>query len=124
MVPATWCWVKALKMLKLIEVPCRRCLSASPRHSIHTPAAKWYGVAKDFRFKIQRPGDQPGSEFIVAIAGEMIRACPVPADPQAARIDIVNGEISEVELIITAAVSPRIQWPAIRPIRSLAIRRR
>jgi formate--tetrahydrofolate ligase len=54
---------------------------------------KWYGVAKDFRFKINDLVINQGSEFIVAIAGEMMRMPGLPADPQAKRIDIVNGEI-------------------------------
>lgn len=52
-----------------------------------------YGVAKDFRFKINDIVINQGSEFIVAIAGEMMRMPGLPADPQAKRIDIVNGEI-------------------------------
>jgi len=54
---------------------------------------KWYGVAKNFRFKINDLVINQGSEFIVAIAGEMMRMPGLPADPQAKRIDIVNGEI-------------------------------
>jgi formate--tetrahydrofolate ligase len=53
----------------------------------------WYGVAKDFRLKINDLVINQGSEFIVAIAGQMMRMPGLPADPQAKRIDIVNGEI-------------------------------
>lgn len=52
-----------------------------------------YGVAKDFRFKINDIVINQGSEFIVAIAGEMMRMPGLPADPQAKYIDIVDGEV-------------------------------
>lgn len=54
---------------------------------------KWYGVAKDFQLKINDLVINQGSEFIVAIAGEMMRMPGLPADPQAKRIDIIDGEI-------------------------------
>ncbi len=54
---------------------------------------KAYGVAKDFRLKINDLVINQGSEFIVAIAGEMMRMPGLPADPQAKRIDIIDGEI-------------------------------
>ena len=54
---------------------------------------KAYGVAKDFRFKINDIVINQGAEFIVAIAGEMMRMPGLPADPQATRIDIENGEV-------------------------------
>lgn len=54
---------------------------------------KWYGVAKGFSFKINDIVINQGSEFIVAIAGSMMRMPGLPADPQARRIDIVNGEV-------------------------------
>ncbi len=54
---------------------------------------KWYGVASDFRFKINDLVINQGSEFIVAIAGEMMRMPGLPADPQAKRIDIVDGKV-------------------------------
>lgn len=52
-----------------------------------------YGVAKDFRFKINDIVINQGSEFVVAIAGEMMRMPGLPADPQAKYIDIVDGEV-------------------------------
>ena len=54
---------------------------------------KQYGVAKDFRFKINDLVINQGSEFIVAIAGEMMRMPGLPADPQARRIDLIDGEV-------------------------------
>ena len=50
-------------------------------------------TTNDFRFKINDLVINQGSEFIVAIAGEMMRMPGLPADPQAKRIDIIDGEI-------------------------------
>src|SRR5690554_4371026 len=52
-----------------------------------------YGVARDFRFKINDIVINQGAEFIVAIAGEMMRMPGLPADPQARRIDLVDGKV-------------------------------
>ena len=52
-----------------------------------------YGVAKDFTFTINDIVLNNGAEFIVAIAGTMMRMPGLPKDPQAKRIDIVNGYI-------------------------------
>ncbi len=86
---------KALKMLKRIEgTPLERlpvCIAKTQYSFSADPKA--YGVAKDFRFKVNDLVINQGSEFIVAIAGEMMRMPGLPADPQAKRIDIVNGEI-------------------------------
>lgn len=86
---------KALKKLKLIEgtllVKMPVCIAKTQYSFSADP--RWYGVAKDFRFKINDLIINQGSEFIVAIAGEMMRMPGLPPDPQARRIDIVNGEI-------------------------------
>ena len=55
--------------------------------------AKAYGVAKDFEFKINDLVINNGAEFIVAIAGEIMRMPGLPKVPQANFIDIVNGHI-------------------------------
>lgn len=52
-----------------------------------------YGVARDFRFKINDIVINQGADFIVAIAGEMMRMPGLPADPQARRIDLVDGKV-------------------------------
>ena len=52
-----------------------------------------YGVPTDFNFEINDIVINQGSEFIVAIAGTMMRMPGLPGDPQAKRIDIVDGEI-------------------------------
>lgn len=55
--------------------------------------AEAYGVAKDFNFTINDIVLNSGAEFIVAIAGSIMRMPGLPADPQAHRIDIVDGFI-------------------------------
>lgn len=54
---------------------------------------KAYGVAKDFRLKINDLVINQGSEFIVAITGEMMRMPGLPKEPAAKSINIVKGEI-------------------------------
>ena len=86
---------KALKKLKMIEgTPLAKmpvCIAKTQYSFSADP--KWFGVAKDFRFKINDLVINQGSEFIVAIAGEMMRMPGLPADPQATRIDIIDGVI-------------------------------
>ncbi|MEG1615685.1 MAG: formate--tetrahydrofolate ligase [Bacteroidales bacterium] len=54
---------------------------------------KAYGVAKGFDFKINDIVINKGAEFIVAIAGEIMRMPGLPKVPQANFIDIVDGNI-------------------------------
>lgn len=86
---------KAVKKLKYIEgTPLEKmpvCIAKTQYSFSADPKA--YGVAKDFRLKINDLVINQGSEFIVAIAGEMMRMPGLPADPQAKRIDIVDGRI-------------------------------
>ena len=85
----------ALKKMKLIEGTYLENMPVCIAKTQYSFSAdpKWYGVAKDFRFKINDLVINQGSEFIVAIAGEMMRMPCLPADPQAKRIDIINGVI-------------------------------
>ncbi|MCC8144888.1 MAG: formate--tetrahydrofolate ligase [Bacteroidales bacterium] len=55
--------------------------------------AKQYGVAKGFKLKINDIVINNGAEFIVAIAGEIMRMPGLPKVPNAVNIDIVNGQI-------------------------------
>lgn len=86
---------KALRRLKRIEgTPLAKfpvCIAKTQFSFSADP--KEYGVAKGFRFKINDIVINQGSEFIVAIAGEMMRMPGLPADPQAKRIDIVDGKV-------------------------------
>ena len=86
---------KALKKLKRIhgtELEKFPICIAKTQYSFSADP-KAYGVAKDFRFKINDIVINQGSEFIVAIAGEMMRMPGLPASPQALRIDVVDGEV-------------------------------
>lgn len=55
--------------------------------------ANAYGVAKDFNFSVNDVVINTGAEFIVVIAGAIMRMPGLPKDPQANRIDIINGNI-------------------------------
>ena len=52
-----------------------------------------YGVARDFELKVRDVIINNGAEMIVVIMGEIMRMPGLPKDPQAKRIDIVNGQI-------------------------------
>jgi len=52
-----------------------------------------YGVAENFEFKINNIVINNGAEFIVAIAGEIMRMPGLPKNPQALKIDLVDGKI-------------------------------
>ncbi len=54
---------------------------------------KAYGVARDFDFHINDLVLNNGAEFIVAIAGNIMRMPGLPKEPQAKYIDLVDGEI-------------------------------
>ncbi len=54
---------------------------------------KAYGVPEGFNIAIRDVVINRGAEFIVLIAGEILRMPGLPKVPQAERIDIVNGEI-------------------------------
>ncbi len=86
---------KAMKILKKIEGTALEkmpvCIAKTQFSFSADPKA--YGVAKNFQFKINDIIINQGAEFIVALAGEMVRMPGLPADPQAKRIDIVNGQI-------------------------------
>lgn len=58
-----------------------------------TDDAKRYGVPKDFTFTVSDLVINNGAEFVVAIAGSMMRMPGLPKEPQAKHIDLVDGEI-------------------------------
>jgi Formyltetrahydrofolate synthetase len=86
---------QANKMLKLIkemgicEFPV--CIAKTPYS--FSADEKAYGVATDFELNIRDIVINNGAEMIVAIAGDIMRMPGLPKDPQATRIDIVNGFI-------------------------------
>ncbi len=81
--------LKKLKGTSLEKLPI--CIAKTQYSFSADPKA--YGVAKDFRFKINDIVINQGAEFIVAIAGEMMRMPGLPASPQALRIDVKDGEV-------------------------------
>ena len=54
---------------------------------------KAYGVAKDFELKVRDIVINNGAEMIVVIMGEIMRMPGLPKEPQALKIDIVNGQV-------------------------------
>ena len=54
---------------------------------------KAYGVAKDFELKVRDVIINNGAEMIVVLMGEIMRMPGLPKEPQARKIDIVDGMI-------------------------------
>ncbi len=54
---------------------------------------KAYGVAKDFELKVRDVIINNGAEMIVVVMGEIMRMPGLPKEPQARKIDIVDGVI-------------------------------
>ena len=54
---------------------------------------KAYGVAKDFELKVRDVIINNGAEMIVVVMGEIMRMPGLPTEPQARKIDIVDGMI-------------------------------
>ena len=50
-------------------------------------------MSKDFEFRINDIVINRGSEFIVAVAGDIMRMPGLPKNPQALHIDWINGQI-------------------------------
>lgn len=86
---------KARKILKLInESELEKypvCIAKTQYSFSDNPRA--YGVAKNFNIEINDIVINNGAEFIVAVAGSILRMPGLPKDPQANHIDIVNGYI-------------------------------
>jgi formate--tetrahydrofolate ligase len=86
---------KARKMLKHIEemnISHYPVCIAKTQYSFSADSSA-YGVVENFEFKINNIVINNGAEFIVGIAGEIMRMPGLPKSPQALRIDIVNGEV-------------------------------
>lgn len=54
---------------------------------------KAYGVAKDFELKVRDVIINNGAEMIVVVMGEIMRMPGLPKEPQARKVDIVDGMI-------------------------------
>lgn len=83
---------KKLKLIKGTDLEKMPVCIAKTQYSFSADPT-WYGVAKDFTFEINDIVINQGSEFIVALAGEMVRMPGLPRDPQAKHIDYINGEV-------------------------------
>ncbi len=84
--------IKVLNKIKGTDLDRMPVCIAKTQYSFSADP-KAYGVAKDFRFKVNELVINRGAEFVVAIAGEMMRMPGLPKDPQARHIDIIDGQI-------------------------------
>lgn len=82
--------IKKAESLGLTESPI--CI-AKTQYSF-SGDAKCYGVAKDFELEIKDIVPNGGADMVVVIAGDILRMPGLPARPQAAHIDYINGEIT------------------------------
>ncbi len=86
---------QALKKLKKIEnTEMNRfpvCIAKTQYSFSSDPHA--FGVSKDFELRITDIVINRGAEFIVPVAGDIMRMPGLPKVPQATQIDIVNGQI-------------------------------
>lgn len=86
---------KAQKMLRHIEemnISHYPVCIAKTQYSFSADA-KAYGTVKDFEFEIRDLVINNGAEFIVAIAGNIMRMPGLPKIPQANSIDIIDNKI-------------------------------
>ena len=83
---------KILKLAQSMNIEHFPVCIAKTQYSFSSDP-KAYGVAKGFKIKINDIVINNGAEFIVAIAGEIMRMPGLPKAPQAMNIDIVNGYI-------------------------------
>lgn len=81
---------KKLAQLKNTDMDQYPVCIAKTQYSFSADATA-YGVAKDFDIVINDLVINRGSEFIVAIAGDIMRMPGLPKSPQALRIDLVDG---------------------------------
>jgi formate--tetrahydrofolate ligase len=82
--------IKKAESLGLTESPI--CI-AKTQYSF-SGDAKCYGVSKDFELEIKDIVPNGGADMVVVIAGDILRMPGLPARPQAALIDYINGEIT------------------------------
>lgn len=83
---------KQIKLAKELGVDHYPICIAKTQYSF-SDDANAYGVPKDFTFTINDIVINTGAEFIVAIAGAIMRMPGLPKVPQANFIDIVDGNI-------------------------------
>ena len=81
--------IKQIESLGISHYPI--CIAKTQYSFSSDPKA--YGVAKNFKLKVRDIIINNGAEMIVVIMGEIMRMPGLPKDPQAKRIDIVDGVI-------------------------------
>lgn len=81
--------IKQIESLGISHYPI--CIAKTQYSFSSDPKA--YGVAKNFELKVRDIIINNGVEMIVVIMGEIMRMPGLPKDPQAKRIDIVDGVI-------------------------------
>ena len=81
--------IKQIESLGISHYPI--CIAKTQYSFSSDPKA--YGVAKNFELKVRDIIINNGAEMIVVIMGETMRMPGLPKDPQAKRIDIVDGVI-------------------------------
>ncbi len=79
--------IKQIESLGISHYPI--CIAKTQYSFSSDPKA--YGVAKDFELTVRDVVINNGAEMIVVIMGEIMRMPGLPKDPQAKRIDIING---------------------------------
>ena len=81
--------IKQIESLGISHYPI--CIAKTQYSFSSDPKA--YGVAKDFELKVQDVIINNGAEMIVVVMGEIMRMPGLPKQPQALRIDIVDGQV-------------------------------
>ena len=83
---------KKLNLIRSLDIEHYPVCIAKTQYSFSDNAHE-YGTPKGFTIKINDIVINNGAEFIVAIAGSIMRMPGLPANPQAKNIDIVDGVI-------------------------------
>ena len=83
---------KKIKQIESLGISHYPICIAKTQYSVSSDP-KAYGGAKNFELKVRDIIINNGAEMIVVIIGEIMRMPGLPKDPQAKRIDIVNGVI-------------------------------
>lgn len=83
---------KKLKQIESLGISHFPICIAKTQYSFSSDP-KAYGVAKNFELKVRDVIINNGAEMIVVVMGEIMRMPGLPKDPQARKIDIIDGQI-------------------------------
>ncbi len=83
---------KKLRQIENLGISHYPICIAKTQYSVSSDP-KAYGVAKDFELKVRDVIINNGAEMIVVVMGEIMRMPGLPKEPQARKIDIVDGMI-------------------------------